>query len=222
MLLPYERAGVPVAREGWPFILAPVCLAFLLTLGGVMWLGLVFFVLACFITYFFRDPARVHSSEENEASRLVVCPADGKIVHQSTVPASPLTGREAVKISIFMNIFDVHVNRAPVGGRISVLRYVPGKFVNASLDKASEHNERLHLALTGEDGSVVEVVQIAGLIARRIASYVKVGDVLEPGQRFGLIRFGSRVDLYLPPGTEIRTGVGQRVRAGETIIGSIN
>ena len=221
MVLPQERAGAPVAREGWPFILAPLCLAFLLTLGGLLWLGLVFFLLACFATYFFRDPARVHSSAEDDGSDLVVCPADGKIVHHGPVPAAPLTGLEAVKISIFMNVFDVHVNRAPVAGKVSALRYVPGKFVNASLDKASEHNERLHLALSGPEDRVVEVVQIAGLIARRIVPYVKVGDVLEPGQRFGMIRFGSRVDLYLPPQTEIRVRVGQRVRAGETIIGSI-
>ena len=211
-----------MAREGWPFILAPLGLAFLLTLGGVLWLGLIFFALACFATYFFRDPARVHSGREDDDSVLAICPADGRIVHIGPVPASPLEGVEALKISVFMNVFDVHVNRAPVAGRVSALKYVPGRFINASLDKASEHNERLHLALEGQGGLKVELVQIAGLIARRIVPYVRLGQSLEPGQRLGMIRFGSRVDVYLPPETELRVGLNQRVKAGETILGKIS
>ncbi len=210
-----------MAKEGWPFILAPLCLAFLLTLGGMLWLGLIFFALTCFVTYFFRDPARVFSRREDDGSVLAICPADGKIVHAGVVPAAPLKGTEALKVSVFMNVFDVHVNRSPIAGRVSALEYVPGRFLNASLDKASEHNERLHLVLEGEQGLSVEVVQIAGLIARRIVPYIALGDTLEPGQRLGMIRFGSRVDIYLPLETELRVGMNQRVRAGETILGRI-
>lgn len=210
-----------MADEGWPFILAPLALAFLLTLGGFFWVGLIFFALACFATYFFRDPARVHSAREDEGEVLAVCPADGRIVQAGPVAATPLGGEAAIKVSVFMSVFDVHVNRAPLAGRVTALKYVPGKFFNASLDKASEHNERLHIALEGEGGLKVELVQIAGLIARRIVPYLALGDALETGERLGMIRFGSRVDLYLPPETDLLVGLGQRVRAGETVLGRI-
>lgn len=214
---PFNRARPPVAKEGWPFILAPLALAFLLAVLGWAIAALVLFGLACFVTYFFRDPERIFTPREGG----VVCPADGKVVFVDQVAAAPLSGRPALKIAIFMNVFDVHVNRSPVAGKVTGVKYVPGKFLNASLDKASEFNERLHLALETESGEGVEVVQIAGLIARRIVCFARLGDELSAGERFGLIRFGSRVDIYLPPEARPLVTIGQRVAAGQSIIGTM-
>ncbi|MBW1712124.1 MAG: phosphatidylserine decarboxylase family protein [Deltaproteobacteria bacterium] len=213
-----DRARVPVAKEGWPFILAPALLALLLAVAGCLWGGLIFFGLACGTTFFFRDPERTFSAEQG----AVVSPADGKIVFLGQVEASPLGGGPAVKVSIFMNICDVHVHRSPAGGQVVDLKYVPGQFFNASLDKASEKNERLHLALQTEEGTKMEVVQIAGLIARRIVCWVRPGDRLEAGERLGMIRFGSRVDLYLPLEIQLWVGHGQRVKAGQSLIGKLS
>jgi phosphatidylserine decarboxylase len=132
-----------------------------------------------------------------------------------------LEDSEYTRVSIFMSVFDVHINRAPIGGRVKRIAYVPGKFLNADLDKASEDNERQHLLIEGLDGVRIGCTQIAGLVARRILAFVREGDVVEAGQRFGLIRFGSRVDVYLPQGTGARVLLGQRSIAGETVLGEI-
>jgi len=214
------RAKWPVAREGWPFILAPLALALILAAAGILWPAVVLFGLSCFVLYFFRDPERTFTAAEDDVQGWLVCPADGKVVFIGQVAASPLLGRPGLKVSIFMNVLDVHVNRSPVEGRVTALKYVPGRFLNASLDKASEFNERLHLVLRPSRGEEpLELVQIAGLVARRIVCWARVGDELKAGERFGLIRFGSRVDLFLPPGTELQVKNGQRVRAGETLLG---
>jgi phosphatidylserine decarboxylase len=175
------------------------------------------FALACFALWFFRDPERVHTTQAG----AVVSPADGRIIAIGRVPAAPLGLAPAVKVSIFMSPLDVHVNRAPVEGRVGELRYVPGRFLNASLDKAAEANERLHLSLVLADGGRVELTQVAGFIARRIVCWTRPGDELAAGERFGMIRFGSRVDLYLPLETELFARPGERVRAGETILGRL-
>ena len=178
---------------------------------------------------FFRDPERVVPQEE----RAIVSPADGLVSLISVVPppaelagedsaGNPGLGTEPVtRISIFMSVFDVHINRSPIPGQISRLVYVPGKFLNADLDKASEENERQHLLVTRADGMQIGFTQIAGLVARRIVPFVKPGDIVAVGQRIGLIRFGSRVDVYLPAGTGPEVILGQKVIAGETILARI-
>ena len=216
------RAGWPVAREGWPFILTPLALALILAAAQVLWPALFFFGLSCFVLYFFRDPERTFTVAEDDEEDWFISPADGKVLFAGRTADSPLLGRPSQKISIFMSVFDVHVNRAPAAGRITALRYVPGRFFNASFDKASESNERLHLVLKPDRGEEpLELVQIAGLVARRIVCWARVGDGVEAGERFGLIRFGSRVDLYLPLETELQVRFGQRVRAGETRLGKV-
>ncbi|MET0251730.1 MAG: phosphatidylserine decarboxylase [Novosphingobium sp.] len=178
---------------------------------------------------FFRDPRRVVPQQE----RAIIAPADGLVtLIQKVAPplelrgtdsnAGPGLGENAVtRISIFMSVFDVHINRSPVGGTIRRVVYIPGKFVNAELDKASEDNERQYILIERADGVMIGMTQIAGLIARRIVPFVKPGDVVAAGQRVGLIRFGSRVDVYLPDGTEPRVLLGQTIVAGETILAEI-
>ncbi|GGC41915.1 phosphatidylserine decarboxylase proenzyme [Novosphingobium marinum] len=181
------------------------------------------------IVAFFRDPRRVTPTGD----RFIVSPADGLVtLIQKVPPPRELTvddgsGRPGLKdepvtrVSIFMSVFDVHINRAPIGGTVRRVVYIPGKFVNADLDKASEENERQHVMIERGDGLVLCFTQIAGLVARRIVPFIKPGDMLASGQRVGLIRFGSRVDVYLPEGTEPRVIMGQKVTAGETILAEI-
>ena len=205
----------PVASEGYPFIglFAFVTLIFAL-LGWAIptVLGLA---LTLFTVYFFRNPER-HPPEDPEA---VVSPADGKIVFIGTVNEERCLKDQAVKISIFMSVFNVHVNRAPFSGKVADMFYSQGEFFNAALDKASLDNEQAGILLETDKGIRVLFVQIAGLIARRIVTYPQIGDRLEKGERYGLIRFGSRVDVYLPAGTEVNVRVGGRTVAGETILG---
>jgi phosphatidylserine decarboxylase len=171
---------------------------------------------------FFRDPIRTTPTGEG----LIVAPADGLVTMIATVPPPrELVGGEdglddepVIRVSIFMSVFDVHINRTPIAGTVKRLVYIAGKFLNADLDKASEDNERQHILVEGEDGTKLAFTQIAGLVARRIVPWVKVGDRLVPGQRVGLIRFGSRVDVYLPAGTSSQVLLGQRTVAGETIL----
>ena len=168
---------------------------------------------------FFRDPVRTTP----RGDKLIVAPADGLITMIARVrPPAELRGDledgDYARVSIFMSVFDVHINRAPISGRVKRVAYVPGKFVNADLDKASEDNERQHMLIEGGDGLKIAFTQIAGLVARRILSFVREGDVVDAGQRIGLIRFGSRVDVYLPAGTAPKVLLGQRAIAGETII----
>jgi phosphatidylserine decarboxylase len=184
-----------------------------LLVGATIWVGT-----------FFRDPIRTTP----RGDKFIVAPADGLITMIAKVPPpAELRGPEGlddgeyVRVSIFMSVFDVHINRAPIAGRVKRIAYVPGKFINADLDKASEDNERQHLLIENADGLRVGFTQIAGLVARRIMAFVKEGDTVEAGQRVGLIRFGSRVDLYLPASAAPRVVLGQRSIAGETILGII-
>jgi len=181
------------------------------------------------ILAFFRDPRRVTPLGE----KLIVAPADGlitlikqmepprELVEADGTGAPGLPAGMVTRISIFMSVFDVHINRAPVGGTVRRVVYIPGKFLNADLDKASEENERQHILIEQSGGAAVGFTQIAGLVARRIVPFVKPGDIVAAGQRVGLIRFGSRVDVYLPAGTEPRILMGQRIVAGETVLAEI-
>jgi phosphatidylserine decarboxylase len=209
----------PVHRDGHKFvtIAAVAALVFLL-----LWppLGWVLVVLALFIAYFFRDPERVTPLREG----LVVSPADGRVSSIETVrPPVELGLGDAMRqrVSIFLSVLDVHINRSPVAGIIKQSVYVPGAFVNAALDKASEENERRSLVIEQADGTEIAVVQIAGLIARRIVTFRGEGESVGIGERFGLIRFGSRVDVYLPPGRTSLVAVGQTAIGGETVIADL-
>lgn len=201
-----------IAREGWPFIGIAVAVALIVALVSPFW-SLPLWLIALFVLQFFRDPGRVIP----QAPDVVLSPADGRVVVVEKV-RDPYAEREALKISVFMNVFNVHSNRAPVDGLIESAQYFPGKFVNADLDKASIENERNALVITAPNGQMVTCVQVAGLIARRILCYVKPGDRLARGQRYGFIRFGSRVDVYLPVSATPKVAVGDKVSATETIL----
>jgi phosphatidylserine decarboxylase len=205
-----------IAREGWPFLAASAAAAALVGwLAGGWWSAPVW-LWVLFVLQFFRDPAR----EIPGNARTVVAPADGRIVAVEKAE-DPYLKRAATKVSVFMNVFNVHSNRAPVDGEVKQAWYNAGSFLNAELDKASVENERNALWLRSDAGPDVTCVQIAGLIARRILCYVKAGDRLKRGDRFGFIRFGSRVDLYLPPESRVRVELGQRVHAGSTIVAEL-
>jgi len=207
---------LPVAREGFPFILSGIVLTGLFFIFQVPVPGALFCALTLFTVYFFRDPPRSAQVQE----KAVLAPADGKVLDVTPIESSAEeAGEQAVKISIFMSLFDVHVNRIPTAGKISEIAYHPGKFLAANLDKASEVNERNTVTLQTGDGRKVVFVQVAGLIARRIACWVGQGDAVRAGQRFGLIRFGSRVDLFLPGDSRVVAAPGDKVKAGQTIIG---
>ena len=202
-----------IAREGWYHI----AIAFAVALGinlfvGWLW-AIPFWVIAFFILQFFRDPPREVPSDRN----AILAPADGRIVAVEK-SQDPYLEREAVKISVFMNVFNVHSNRSPVDGEVRDKWYFPGKFINADLPKASLENERNALWIKADNGADVTCVQVAGLIAKRIICHVSPGDHLERGQRFGFIRFGSRVDVYLPLNTKINVNIGDRVSATLTVI----
>jgi len=214
-----KTAFVPVHRAGWPFItlfaLATVALWLLFEP-----LGVVGCILTLWCVYFFRDPDRVTPVRDG----LIVSPADGvvQMIDRASPPPELEMGDQPLnRVAVFMNVFNVHVNRAPIGGTITGASYRPGKFLNASLDKASEFNERQSLKVRSEDGTEVAFVQIAGLVARRILCDVRKGDPIRTGERFGMIRFGSRVDIYMPDHVEPLVSVGQTAVAGETVIGDI-
>lgn len=202
-----------IAREGWPYLAGAIVVALLVSawLGG--WVALPLWLIAVFILQFFRDPPRRVPADPN----AVLSPADGRIVAVEKTQ-DPYGEREAIKISVFMNVFNVHSNRSPVDGEILKIQYFPGKFVNADLDKASVENERNALVIQGSNGKQLSCVQVAGLIARRILCYVKPGERLARGQRYGFIRFGSRVDVYLPPEAAPKVAIGDKVYATETIL----
>ncbi|MCA1925160.1 MAG: phosphatidylserine decarboxylase [Thiobacillus sp.] len=200
-----------IAREGWLVLLAAFAAALVATwlLG---WWSIPFWIWAVFALQFFRDPARVPPADAD----AVIAPADGRIVVVEKVRDTVLD-RDALKISVFMNVFNVHSNKSPVDGVVKGIWYTPGLFVNADLDKASTENERnaIHIAAARGD---ITCVQIAGLIARRILCYARVGDTLSRGQRYGFIRFGSRVDVYLPVSARPQVSIGQKVTGGRTIL----
>jgi phosphatidylserine decarboxylase len=209
----------PVHRDGHKFIGIALALALLFFL---FWppLAWLFVILALYIAYFFRDPDRVTPLREG----LIIAPADGRISAIESVrpPAELGLGPEQrVRISTFLSVIDVHITRAPVSGRIVRSIYVPGTFVNAALDKASEENERRAMIIEKTDGTEIAVVQIAGLVARRIVAFVHEGDSVGVGERLGLIRFGSRVDVYLPPGKTALVAVGQLANGGETVLADL-
>lgn len=213
-----------VHPEGRKFVVisAALCLVFaLLSWETIAW---PLAAVTLWVAAFFRDPIRTTPKGEG----LVIAPADGMITMIAEVlPPPEMAGPEALgngpltRVSIFMSVFDVHINRAPIAGRISRVAYIAGKFLNADLDKASEDNERQHILVEGDDGTRIGFTQIAGLVARRIVPWIKPGDFVVAGQRVGLIRFGSRVDVFLPAGTAPRVILGQRTIAGETIIARI-
>ncbi len=210
----------PIHRDGWRFVAAFLLLALLLALlwRPLVWPGLA---LAAWCAWFFRDPARVTP----DAPGLVVSPADGRVVAVTPRRPPPELGLgEAPRpcVGIFMNVFDVHVNRTPLAGRVLARTHHPGRFLNASFDKASDENERLSWLIEGETGARVGLVQIAGLVARRIVPFVGPGTVLGAGDRVGLIRFGSRCDVYLPEGTVPLVLPGQRTIAGETVLADLD
>lgn len=196
-----------IAREGWP-ILTGLAVVALLFYWVIDWdfLGHVFLLLFLFSFQFFRDPVRELPLDD----RAVVSPVDGRVCKVERAE-DPVTGEEALKISIFMNVFNVHSQKAPVSGTVETVRYTPGTFVNADLDKASTENERNAVTVCMDDGRRVTFVQVAGLVARRILCYTQEGDRLERGQRYGFIRFGSRVDVYLPTDAEVKVTIGDKV-----------
>ena len=213
-----------VHPEGRKFLLIAAVVT-LVVYGGVShFLGWICIGLTIWIAAFFRDPIRTTP----QSPKLIVAPADGLVTMIAKVPpprelagANGLADDEMTRVSIFMSVFDVHINRSPIAGRVRKMAYVAGKFVNADLDKASEENERQHFLIEGSDGLRIGFTQIAGLVARRILAFVREGDMVDAGQRIGLIRFGSRVDVYLPAGTSPKVLLGQRSIAGETVLAEI-
>ena len=218
ILASVRRLLVPIHKEGYPFIVIAAIAALIL---GQFWepLGWFLVIITLWMCYFFRDPERVTPIRDG----LVVSPADGRVSMITTLVPPPeleLPAEPMQRVSVFMNVFDCHVNRSPVAGRIAQILYTPGLFLNAELDKASEDNERNALVIETA-AAKIGVVQIAGLVARRIVSFVRQGDELGAGERFGLIRFGSRVDVYMPLTAQLLVGVGQVAIAGETVLADL-
>ncbi len=201
-----------IAREGWPFLAISTVLAIAVTVWCAAW-SIPLWIIALFVLQFFRDPPR----EIPQDVGAVLSPADGRVIKVERTQ-DPYGQREAILVSVFMNVFNVHSNRSPVDGKIERVQYFPGKFVNADLDKASLENERNAIVLKTAAGQTVTFVQVAGLIARRILCYAKAGDVLTRGQRYGFIRFGSRVDVYLPLDAGVKVSIGDKVSATTTIL----
>jgi phosphatidylserine decarboxylase len=213
-----------VHPEGRKYVVIAAAITAAVYLLMSHFLGWIFAGGAIWVATFFRDPVRTTP----RGDKLIIAPADGLVTMIARVrPPAELRGSggledgDFTRVSIFMSVFDVHINRAPISGRVRRIAYVPGKFVNADLDKASEDNERQHMLIEASDGLKIAFTQIAGLVARRILSFVREGDVVDAGQRIGLIRFGSRVDVYLPAGTAPKVLLGQRTIAGETVLAEI-
>lgn len=207
-------ARIPIAKEGYPFILISLAPVVAVLVAGFCWLEWIFVPIALFVINFFRDPER--DVPADEAS--IVSPADGRVIKVERVAENRFTEGDALMICIFMNVFNVHVNRSPTSGRIVKIMYNPGKFFNASYDKAALENEQNCLVVETSWGKKLAFNQIAGLIARRIVCRVATGDTLKKGERFGMIRFGSRVDVYLPVECEAAVNIGDKVAAGSSVI----
>jgi phosphatidylserine decarboxylase len=210
-----SHAAFPVASAGYPFIFASAFTTAVFAILELTAPALICLAITFFICYFFRDPDRVIPSDNG----AVVAPADGKVILVGPEDNSPFFKGKCIKISIFMSIFNVHINRIPHEGQVKTISYYPGKFFSANLDKASRLNERNAVFLETKEGKNICVVQIAGLIARRIICKIQEGDLVFRGQRFGLICFGSRLDVYLPPDTNLNVAVGDRVKTGTSVLG---
>ncbi len=212
---------VPILDDGWRFIAAFAAVTFLAALTGAAWLFWPLLLLTFWSIYFFRDPPRGVPQEDG----LLIAPADGlvQMVVDAVPPAELGLGDKALtRVSIFLSVFDVHINRSPCAGTVDVVAYRPGKYLNASADKASEENERMAIALKRADGRTIGCVQIAGWVARRIVCIIKPGQSVQAGERFGHIRFGSRTDLYLPAGARLLVATGQRMIGGETVMAELD
>lgn len=212
----FNLRGIPITKEGVPFILIVLAPVVGSAVGGgrLWWLELFFVPLLLFVLNFFRDPEREIPTDD----AAIVSPADGKVIKAGVERDDRFLGRQALKISIFMNVFSVHVNRVPASGRVTKVVYNPGRFFNASFDKASLENEQNAVFLETTSGHTIAFNQIAGLIARRIVCYAKQGSEYRKGERFGMIRFGSRVDVYLPVECELSVKIGDKVSAGSSIL----
>ena len=211
-----------IAREGLIFIFSGAVLTILLSLAAAKWdsawlfaVSLVFAILTIFVTFFFRDPHRVFPVEPG----ILVAPADGKVVAVDTLESHPFIGGSAVKVSIFLSVFNVHINRVPTAGVVDYVKYNPGKFLAAYEDKASEVNEQTEIGMTAPGGAKVVFKQIAGIIARRIVCKLNQGDIVNTGDRCGLIRFGSRTDLIVPKDSRLLVKMGDRVKGAQTVMG---
>ncbi|MCK9195982.1 MAG: phosphatidylserine decarboxylase family protein [Syntrophales bacterium] len=207
----------PIAPEGVPFIISAILITSVCLYFGWTWAAVIFGLTTLFVTWFFRNPQRNPPIDP----KAIISPCDGKVIRIETVESHELLAGPLKKISIFMNVFNVHVNRIPYDGVVEIIRYYPGKFLTANLDKASTENERNALVIGLENGEKMLVIQIAGLVARRIVCWVTKGMKVNKGERFGLIRFGSRLDVFLPPRTNLCVCLGDKVRAGETPIGEM-
>ncbi|MBJ6723480.1 phosphatidylserine decarboxylase family protein [Geomesophilobacter sediminis] len=218
-----RNRNTPVATEGYPFISAGVVITVVLCglsfqiYGGFFVLTVLALILTLFTVFFFRNPERVTPEGESD----VIAPADGVVIYSGKVK-EPHTGKEMEKVSIFMSVFNVHVNRAPITGKVVDTFYTPGKFLDVRDERATFENEQQGLVVETAAGKKLVVVQVAGLIARRIVCYAKTGDQLTRGMRYGLIRFGSRLDIYLPVGSTVKVGLGEKTVAGETVVGTIS
>ena len=213
-----DRNRAPIAVEGVPFVAAAGIISVIFYV--ICWVipAVIFFAFTLFIIWFFRNPERNIPSGKN----LIISPADGKIIEVRNVTEDRILKSRTTKISIFMNIFNVHINRIPCSGRIFDIIYNKGKFISANMEKASLENEQNAVVLETPSGDKILFVQIAGLIARRIVCRLKKGESVEIGQRFGLIRFGSRVDVYLPTDADVKVTIGQKVKGGESILAILN
>lgn len=206
-----------IAREGWPYLGGAVLLALLVHIFVGKWAAFPLWLIALFVLQFFRDPPRVPQAS---GDNVVLAPADGRVVVVEQT-LDPFRDTPAVKISIFMNVFNAHSQRSPVHGVVDEIRYFPGGFFNAALPKASLENERNALLMHTDSGVPITVVQVAGLIARRILCYVTAGQAMRVGERYGFIRFGSRLDVYLPAGARAKVAIGDKVSAGATLIAQL-
>lgn len=209
---------VPVAKEGYPFILFAAFVTLILALTTCSWAAYTGLATTTFILYFFRDPERFIP----EKAHAIVSPADGKVIEVEKIYDADFLKTDVYKISIFMNVFNVHVNRIPYAGRIRKILYSPGSFYSADSEKGALYNEKCATVVESDTGVKIAFVQVAGLIARRIVNWLELGDKVVKGQRFGLIRFGSRVDVYLPADTAMAVEIGAKVKAGETVLGYLN
>ena len=212
---------IPVLDDGWRFIAIFAAVTFLAALTGIAWLFWPLMALTLWSVYFFRDPPRGVPQEDG----LLIAPADGlvQMVAEAVPPAELGLGDQPLtRVSIFLSVFDVHINRVPCAGTVETMVYRPGKFLNAAAEKASEENERMAIAFRRADGRLIGCVQIAGWVARRIVCYIRPGQAVAAGERFGHIRFGSRTDLYLPSGARLLVAAGQRMIGGETVMAELD